>query len=234
MRVVGVDGCPDGWVAAAADLDSGRLEFSVHATFADLATAFQDAKAIGVDIPIGLTFTGQRQADVAARRFMPGKASSVFSAPHPAIRHERDYRNALELSTTIIGKGLSQQAFAILPKIAEVNDFLTPELQERIFEVHPEVSFTELNDGIPIASRKSTPTGFGERYALLVSRSGFASIPGRKLASKIVPGKQVNADDTLDAIVAAWTASRFAKQAAESLPKEPEIGFRGLRAQIIY
>ncbi len=234
MRVVGVDGCPDGWVAAAADLDSGRLEFSVHATFADLATAFQDAKAIGVDIPIGLTFTGRRQGDVAARRFMPGKAPSMFSAPHPAIRHERDYRNALELSTAITGKGLSKQAFAILPKIAEVNDFLTPTLQERIFEVHPEVSFTALNRGIPIASRKSTPTGFEDRYVLLVSRSGLASIPGRKLASKIVPGKRVNADDTLDAIAAAWTARRFTERLTKSLPEEPEVGFRGLRAQIIY
>lgn len=234
MQVVGVDGCPDGWVAAAVDLGSGRLEFSVHPTFANLTEAFHDAEAIGVDIPIGLMFAGQRAADVAARRFMPGKASSVFSAPHPAIRHERVYRNAVEVSRALIGRALSQQAFAILPKIAEVNDYLTPEVQGRIFEVHPEVSFTALNGGTPIKSRKSTQAGFDERYLLLVASSGFTPIPDRKLASKIAPGKRVNADDTLDAIVAAWTAKRVAEGIAVSLPAEPEVGFRGLKAQIYY
>jgi predicted RNase H-like nuclease len=190
--------------------------------------------AIGVDIPIGLMFTGQRAADVAARRFMPGKGSSVFPAPHPEMRYERVYREALERSKMLIGKGLSRQAFAILPKIAEVNDYLTPELQGRIFEVHPEVSFTALNGGIPLKSRKSTAAGFDERRALLTARSGLAPVPDRKLASKIAPGKRVDADDTLDAIVAAWTTRRVAEKIAQSLPAEPEIGFRGLRAQIFY
>lgn len=234
MQVVGVDGCPDGWVVATVDLDSGRLEFSVHPIFANLAEAFRDAYAIGVDIPIGLTFTGQRVADVAARRFMPGKASSVFSAPHPAIRHERVYANAVEIARVITGKALSQQAFAILPKIAEVNDYLTPEFQGRIVEAHPEVSFTALNGGMPIKTRKSTQAGFDKRYALLMAKSGFAPIPDRKLASKIASGKRVNADDTLDAVVAAWTAKRVAEGIAISLPAEPEVGFRGLKAQIFY
>ena len=234
MRVVGVDGCPDGWVAVAVELDSGLLEISVHPSFVALVEAFGDAEAIGVDIPIGLMFTGQREADVAARRFMPGKASSVFSAPHPAIRHERVYANAVEISRALIGKALSQQGFAILPKIAEVNDYLTPELQGRIFEVHPEVSFTAINGGIPVTSRKATQVGFNERHSLLAAQTGFSPIPDKRQASKIVPGKRVNADDTLDAIVAAWTARRVVQKVARSLPEVPEIGFRGLKAQIIY
>ncbi|MBA2247600.1 MAG: DUF429 domain-containing protein, partial [Chloroflexia bacterium] len=170
---MGVDGCPSGWVAAAVELTSGNLTFGVFATFAELAEAFPEAVAIGVDIPIGLPFTAPRQADMEARKLLPGKKAAVFPAPHPTIRHETDYGNANEISNAVSGKGLSQQGFAILPKIAEVNDFLTPQLQERIFEVHPEVSFAALNGGMPILSKKGEPAGFAERYALLVARSGF-------------------------------------------------------------
>lgn len=234
MQVVGVDGCPSGWVAAAVELTSGQLTFGVFATFAELVAAFPEAKGIGVDIPIGLPFTAPRRADVAARKLLPRKTSSVFPAPHPAIRYETDYGNALEVSNELIGKGLSRQGFGILPKIAEVNDFLTPQLQGRIVEVHPEVSFAALNGGKPILSKKGEPAGFAERYALLVERSGFSGVPDTFAASHIVHSMKVHADDTLDAIDAAWTAKRVAEGTALRIPPEPEIGFRGLRAQIMY
>ncbi len=234
MQVVGVDGCPSGWVAAAVELTSGNLTFGVFGTFAELAEAFPEADAIGVDIPIGLPLTAPRQADTEAKKLLPGKKAVVFPAPHPAIRHERVYQNAIEVSNALIGKGLSKQGFAILPKIAEVNDFLTPQLQERIFEVHPEVSFAALNGGKPILAKKATPAGFAERYALLVERSGFSVVSDKFAASHIAPGMNVHADDMLDAIVAAWTAKRVAEGTAQGIPPEPEIGFRGLKAQIMY
>lgn len=159
------------------DVDTGHLAFSAHATFAELAGTFADAAAIGVDIPIGLTCTRPRLADVKARRLMPGKGSSVFPAPHPDIRNEREYAAASARSRLLVGKDLSKQGFAILPKIAEVNEYLTPELQEHIVEVHPEVSFTELNGGTPVLARKSTAAGFAERRALLIEGSGFAPMP---------------------------------------------------------
>ena len=234
MQVVGVDGCPSGWVAAVVDLASGQLTFGVFATFAELVAAYPEAAAIGVDIPVGLPYTPSRRADIEARKLLPGKASSVFPAPHPAIRYETNFANATEVSNKLVGKGLSLQGFAILPKIAEVNDFLTPQLQERIVEVHPEVSFAALNGGMPILSKKGEPPGFAERSKLLVARSGFSGVPDRVAASHIAPGMKVHADDTLDAIVAAWTAKRVVEGTALKIPPDPEIGFRGLNAQIVY
>ena len=234
MQVVGVDGCPSGLVAAAVDLASGQLTFDVFATFAELVEAFPEAETIGVDIPTGLPYSTLRKADIEATKLFPGKSPSVFPAPHPAIRYERVYRNAIEVSTALIGKGLSQQGFSILPKIAEVNDFRTPGVQERIVEVHPEVSFAALNGGNPVLSRKGKPAGFAELYALLVERSGFSGVPDTFAASHIAPGMKVHADDTLDAIVAAWTAKRVVEGTALRIPPEPEIGFRGLKAQIVY
>jgi predicted RNase H-like nuclease len=234
MIVVGVDGCPDGWVAAAADLDDGQLEFRVFARFSDLVEHYEDAGAIGIDVPIGLLTCYSRSADLRARKLMPGKGSSVFPAPHPDIIHEHTHEAASTRSKEVHKKGVSQQGFAILPKIAEVNEFLTQELQRRIFEVHPEVSFTELNGGDPVRSRKSRTAGFDARRELLVKRSGFTSIPTKLEASKVGNGLKVHADDTLDAIVAAWTARRFVEGIAKRIPSEPQIGFRGLRAEIVY
>jgi predicted RNase H-like nuclease len=221
-------------VAAAADIVSGQLEFNVFAAFHDLVTHYEDAAAIGVDIPVGLLESYSRKADLEARKLMPGKGSSVFPAPHPAIIHARTHAEASARSKELLGKGISQQGFAILPKIAEVNEYLTAGMQGRIFDVHPEVSFTALNDGVPIKARKSGSAGFEERRKLLVEQSGFASIPTKLEASKVGSGFRVHADDTLDAIVAAWTARRVVDGAAKRIPSSPEIGFRDLRAEIVY
>jgi predicted RNase H-like nuclease len=196
MIVAGVDGCPDGWIAAVLDTTPRSLTFQGFRTFDLLLEGLREATAIGVDIQIGLTYSGERQADKLARLQLPGKTSSVFSAPHPAIRHERDFLNAIEISQKLIGKGISRQLLGILPKIAEV--------------------------------------GYTERLVLLDKQAGFSNLPERKVASKVVPGMKVNADDTLDAIIAAWSAERFANRQAIQIPSDPEFGFRGLAAQIAF
>lgn len=106
--------------------------------------------------------------------------------------------------------------------------------------MHPEVSFAALNGGNPVLSRKGELAGFAERYALLIERSGFSGVPDRFAGSHIAKGMKVHADDTLDAIVAAWTAKRVVEGIALRIPPEPElepepeIGFRGLKPQIVY
>lgn len=50
-------------------------------------------------------------------------------------------RKLANLSLKVQGKSLSRQAFEIISKIREVDDLMTPELQTRVFEVHPELSF---------------------------------------------------------------------------------------------
>src|SRR4051812_26258594 len=54
MRVVGVDGCPGGWVAVAWDIERRTLTPTIHWNFVDLLAADQHAAKIGIDIPIGL------------------------------------------------------------------------------------------------------------------------------------------------------------------------------------
>jgi predicted RNase H-like nuclease len=124
---VGFDGCPAGWVAVT--LVDGRVD-SVEVV-ADLApaVAVRGPAAIAIDMPIGLV-DGIRDADVAARRLLPGRASSVFSTPPRAVVDGwRDgsvatHAQATALAVAVTGKGLSQQAWRLVPKIAEVDDLV--------------------------------------------------------------------------------------------------------------
>ena len=40
MQVVGVDGCPEGWLAVAYDADAGGLDYRVHPSFPELLAAY--------------------------------------------------------------------------------------------------------------------------------------------------------------------------------------------------
>src|SRR3954452_4257704 len=119
VRVVGVDGCPGGWLAMAFDGDS--LEPRFHPTFSELVLSYPAVGCIAVDIPIGLSAGAPRACDLAARRILGRRGSSVFPAPDPRLLEFATHSEASAQSRELIGKGLSIQSFGIFPKVAEVN-----------------------------------------------------------------------------------------------------------------
>jgi predicted RNase H-like nuclease len=231
VQVVGVDGCPGGWVAIRWDTAAATLTPAVHPTFAELLDAYPDVAAIGVDIPIGLSANGPRRCDLEARKVLGLRRSSVFPAPHPGVLDAPTYAEALALSRKLTGGGVSVFAFGIYPKVAEVNRALTPEQQRRVVEVHPEVSFWALAGGRPMVHPKKTPDGYEERHGLLSATLGV-SIPDRTEARR--EARPAGADDVLDATAAAWTAQRFATGQAGRLPEDSATDARGLRMEIVY
>jgi predicted RNase H-like nuclease len=124
---------------------------------------------------------------------------------------------------------LSQQCFAIVPKIAEVDQLMTPQLQRRVVEVHPEVSFAAMNGDKPLALPKKESAGRAARMALLDQAWG---LDARAIVAKHRSGG-VQPDDILDALVACWTAERVLRQLAQRFPKDPMIDSRGLRMEIV-
>ena len=229
MLVVGVDGCRGGWLAVVWDTDVNTLTPRVFDGFGELLAAYP-AATVAVDIPIGLAEGAPRGADVAARQVLGPRANSVFPAPDPRLLGTEHYAAALALSRDLNGKGISKQSHAIFPKVAEVNALMTPDLQGRVVEVHPEVSFQALA-GQPMAHAKRTPEGFVERRALLAAAFG-QPLWDRPAARALA--RPATADDVLDATVAAWSAHRFATGSAGRLPDAPETDGRGLRMEIVF
>jgi len=202
--VAGVDACRSGWVAVVAE-DGSVSGSRVAPRFTDLLAALPEAVAIGVDIPIGLPAAGPRAADIEARAFVGPRRNSVFPTPSRAALSAATYAEA-----RLVLPSLSAQSFALGKKILEVEDAL----EERVFEVHPEVSFRELA-GLHLQYSKRSWNGQMERRRLLAD-AGL--VPPDEIDAGDVP-----VDDVLDATVAAWSAARKALGQAETLPATPPV-----------
>ena len=147
-----------------------------------------------------------------------------MSRADPISVRNTSYAEALALSRGVADKGLSAQAFAILPKISEVDRLMTPDRQRHLIEVHPEVCFTALV-GSPMSHHKSTPEGREERLAAL--RRVFPEVDAG--LARRPAGAQP--DDVLDGYVAAWTSRRWLD--GTHLRLGGDLDSRGLRMEMI-
>jgi predicted RNase H-like nuclease len=134
------------------------------------------------------------------------------------------YTEACALSRRACGRAVSQQLFHILPKIRAVDLLQSPALQAKLFEMHPELSFTVLA-GAPMASNKRTIEGRSQRASML------AAIFGDVVSLLDPPPTGAKADDVLDAMAGAWTARRYVARTHVQLGGE--LDERGLRMEII-
>jgi hypothetical protein len=147
--LIGIDGCPGGWAVAMSDHDLSAIRFSV---VTDIQTILDAADAAGayvaIDIPIGLPASGSRGCDLAARQTLGDRQGSrVFPAPSRAALGGNTYAECCELNQQASGKKISQQTYAIIPKINEVDRWITRNRQRRVREVHPG---SENSSGTPV------------------------------------------------------------------------------------
>lgn len=229
---IGVDGAKAAWLGVWRHKEG--LAHGVYETPAALMLAHRRAKVVAVDIPIGLTEELRRDADVEARRFVGGyRASSVFSAPVRCVLDAPTQREASRLHRLKDGRGFGVQGFAILPKIRRWDQFLQLDKRSRnrVYEVHPEVSFAALRGGKGLEFNKKTREGFDARLRLLATVFDIEALNGllgsvdRKLAAR---------DDVLDALVALWSAERILSGDAVALPDPIPYDAMGLPMAIRY
>ena len=213
-RVLGVDAAgKHGWIGIVVD-DAGFVGARIGGLRAIIDWA-EPVRVIGVDIPIGHVSGGVRRADTEARRFVgPRRAASVFAAPPETALRAASYAEANEALGAAGRARMSRQAWALVPKMAEAADVASTD--DRVREIHPEVSFTELT-GAPLAWSKKSWNGLLERRRAL-DAAGIA------LPDEIDGIDGVVADDVVDAAVVAWSARRVANGVALSLPDPPEAG----------
>ncbi len=235
QTVAGVDGCPAGWAVVLRSDGAGELAFRVVPDFAAVL-ALSDVDVIAVDMPIGLpeqVGSGGRGAERAVRPMLGPRQSSVFSVPSRAAVMEVDYVQACAtaLATSDPPRKVAKQCFALFPKILEIDALMTPALEARVFEAHPELGFWRLNGRRPMSLPKKVKSaasrpGLDERVALLVAHGFTPAFLNQPLP------RGVGRDDLLDAAVLSLTAARIAAGAAMSFPPEPERDGKGLRMAI--
>lgn len=219
QRVLGVDACRGGWMGVALQGDRLDAYAAAHIThLVDAAEADGEIAVVAIDIPIGLPEHGDRTADRLARKVVGPRWPSVFMTPVRVALQADDHATANRINRDATDKGVSAQAFGLRRKLFEVEDWVrrTPRpVIPQVVEVHPEVSFAQLA-GAPLTVRKSCWAGSQLRQQLLADADiRFADDLGKA-------GRLAAVDDVLDAGAAAWTARRFTRGEAHSLPDPPE------------
>lgn len=233
MVAVGVDGCKKGWFYFC--IAEENASFGVIASLEELLIHLTNDAVVAIDIPIGLREAGnkERLCDLEARKVLsPNRVSSVFPAPSRQAVYASSYEEASVLNREILGKGLTKQTWAIVPKIREVDELLLKSGRAKgmVREVHPEVCFWGLS-GAPMKYSKKTREGFRERMRVLrrVASDSEALISAAFLEHG---GFDAARDDIVDAFVAAVCARDISF--AKTLPDFPEIDNKGLAMEIVY
>jgi predicted RNase H-like nuclease len=229
-HIAGIDGCQSRWLSIAKEIgvDSGALEARVLDTS---ELALQPWTVVAIDIPIGIPDQGARTADKEARRLIGPRRNSVFPCPIRPALDARTWSEACAITQAADGRRITQQTFAILPKIRQVDAAIrTTNLKDRLFEIHPEVSFTAWQDA-PMAYPKRKQEGNEVRLALVSAHFGADAY--ESVAAQ-VRGQGVAPDDILDAFAALWSAQRIFEGKAQRLPTEPVFDSLGIPMHIWY
>jgi predicted RNase H-like nuclease len=214
-------------VVAYLAAGAARPEVEVVAHF-DAVAGYLERGEVGhvaVDMPIGLPDVGPRPCDVAARRLLGPRRSSVFPAPVRATLGSASFADALARSRSASGRGLPIQAYNLLGRIAEVEEAVRRVGQSRLTETHPELAFAALA-GAPIAQSKRHPAGAAARRAALT-----AVWP---TVGEVLLGRRAGCrgDDVADACALAWSADRLRRGRATILGGDPDR--TGLRMEIAW
>jgi predicted RNase H-like nuclease len=232
VLLLGVDGCRGGW--AVAERDGAYVELHLERDFEGVLARAGRRGVVAVDMPIGLSDAAPRACDVEARRLLgPGRASSVFPAPARAVLGATTYATACAASVAACGRALSLQTFHLLARIREVDGAVTPALQRRVREVHPELVFAALAGGRGLGAGKRTREGHEARRALLEAALG--PVPDLALARRRLGPTDVGLDDLADALACLVAAARIAGGRERRVPAGPaRRDRRGLAMEICY
>jgi predicted RNase H-like nuclease len=188
---------------------------------------------IAIDIPIGVPDNEPRACDAAARQLLRWpRSSSVFSPPARRALHAKTFAEALRLNREFMGIGISKQAFHIMEKIRQVDDRMDARKQQYVREVHPEVTFAQLN-GAPIIHSKRTSSGRRARIALLRT-AGLNISDSWLIRERARLGvRRVFHDDLIDALACLVTAAAIRNGRGQRLGDIEQKDVKGLIMEIV-
>jgi predicted RNase H-like nuclease len=229
-QTIGIDGCKAGWVAAIGT--PAQFSIVIAKRYGDLFDQIGMDAIYAIDMPMGLpdrVGPGGRAPERLVRPLLGQRQSSLFSIPARAAIEAQDYPAAcrLALETSDPPRKVSKQGFNLFPKIRELDQFRRSDRGRgaRLFEVHPELAFVQLNDGQPLDLPKKVkgavfPPGMALRRQLL-AKGGFALDRVRMLAG-------AQEDDVLDALAALSVAMRLEQRTARPFPDPPQVDAHGI------
>ena len=195
MRSLGIDGCRAGWIGILRE--KGGFRWRVAAALDDVLPP-QIPRLAFIDMPIGLSNREPRSCDRLARSTLGRQfSSSVFPCPARRALDAASYEEANRHNRAALNAGLSKQSFFLLPKIRQVDRWLT--------------------------HKKKTQEGFDERLSLLAALDPAAEDLVRGIGHATLR-KDVALDDVLDALCLALMPLNGELQCLPTHPPRDEEG----------
>ena len=218
--VIGIDGCRAGWLTTKI-LDDQSLSFHLIKNLKDSYLKDPNLTHVGIDMPLELSPTGKRPAEVEARFLLKKRSCTIFSPPTINALECGSYLDACEINFRDCGNRISKQSWNLFPKIIEAHKFLENNSISKlgVFEVHPELSFMAMNDMNLVEASKKTDIGKEIRIELIQK---FFPTFSFELVRNKYKKNQVLDDDILDSISVLWSTQRIVDNIAQFVPKDPE------------
>ena len=218
--VMGIDGCRAGWFCTKIEKNK-ILSFHIIKNLNDQFLTESNLSHIGIDIPLQLSETGKRLAELEARLILKKRACTIFSPPAIKALSAKNYSEACEINFKECGNRISKQSWNLFPKIKQAQEFLKNNSIRKlgVFEIQPELSFMAMNNMKLIEKSKKTEAGKKLRIKLIRNffpNFSFSSI--RKNFKK----NEVLDDDILDSISIVWSTQRIVDKIAQFVPKNSE------------
>ena len=216
--VIGIDGCRSGWLTTRI-LDDKSLSFHVIKNLKDSYLKDPNLTHVGIDMPLGLSPTGKRPAEVEARFLLKKRSCTIFSPPTIGALECESYLDACEINFRDCGNRISKQSWNLFPKIKETQKFLKNKLitKPSIYEIHPELSFMAMNNMKVIELSKKTDLGRKIRIKLI--QKFFPNFRFELVRSKYKKNEVLD-DDILDSISVLWSTLRIVDNIAQFVPKD--------------
>ncbi|OKY78706.1 MAG: putative nuclease, RNAse H fold [Candidatus Methanohalarchaeum thermophilum] len=187
----GIDGTRKGWIVA------NYRDQVLNIKFIDQVSELDIKRAL-IDMPIGLPEQEIRESDKKARKILsPYRHYSIFNTPIRKAVYAEDYEQACRIQEEKTGKRISKQTWNIVPKIREVDQFLSQNKLIKLHESHPEIIFKQLGGNKVIKPSKHTKKGLKKRIQTITKNT----ILKEKEIQKAIRKTQGKKDDIIDAIV---------------------------------
>lgn len=231
--IAGIDGCKGGWlVAKSQNWPCRQVPFLEVCESIIAALQFTEGcDRVVIDIPIGIPSEGHiRLCDLEAKELLGPQGSSVFLTPPRGTLRARTPEEFQELHKLYRKSGAGLPVWGFLAKLKEVDKAMTPDLQDRIIEFHPELAWRRAS-GKTLDSKR-TEKGLNQRKRILSKE--VPELDGM-LRWKQKLGRAAAVDDILDALMGLSVAQDILDHRASKLPEgSADTDKRGVRTEIWY
>ncbi len=228
--LAGITPCPGGWLIVPARLAGITVvveDAMVLRTLMEVVDFRPKFDAAAINIPMGFNdepSTQYGECEKQTRRYI-GWPRMVAMRPLPS-------RAALKAPTKAAARELepwlTNDDFRKFRWLREAEQMFQPFHQRNFFSAHPDMSFTLLNDEVPLKTSPYHQDGVLERTNLIRNK-----LPGvEEVITRPVPNG-ASRSHVVNAAGLVWTARRAIGRAINRLPVDPTWDTNGMRVEMV-